>query len=246
MPKPRQLSNPPITEAVIDLRVKPTPGFQLEQLDPVLRAIEKEYSRRDEILMREFLVAVQPDAENMASRRRGPIGFRLRSADEKRVVQVRANGFTFSWLKPYPGWQDVRAAALGIWTIYSEHVRPQAAVRTAVRYINHIPLTLPIDDIREFFPATPDLPDEWPQVMTGFLSRVAVVDEGTGDQAIVTQTVERDAEVTAITFLLDIDCYNTTSFPDSPAIWETLDRLRVLKNRIFFSSITDQLVDRFA
>lgn len=246
MPTPRELRNPPITEGVIDLKVKPTPGFQVDQLHPLLRAIEKEYSHREEILMQEFRFGVEAGAESMASRRRGPIGFRVHSSDEKRVVQLRADGLTFSWLKPYPGWKELRAAALEIWTLYSEHVRAEAVVRTAVRYINHIPVTLPIEDTRELFPASPDLPEEWPQAMTGFLTRVGVVDVDTGDQAIVTQTAERGAEAAAITFLLDIDCYNTTSFTDSADIWETLDRLRVLKNRIFFSSISDQLMERFA
>lgn len=245
MPEPRLLKNAPITEAVIDLRVKPRTGIELHELELVANLLAPDYAEREEIRMREFLVQFAPDAEKVESRRQAPMGFRLTTPSKNRVVQVRPNGLTYSWLKPYSNWADFRTAAKQTWDIYVGQVRPNRIVRAAVRYINHIPLPLPIKELRDFLPASPDIPREWPQMMTGYLSRIGVADEASGNQAIVTQTSELGAEPGTMSFLLDIDCFNGNPSQVSDETWELIDDLRDLKDRIFFSSVTEQLLEMF-
>jgi uncharacterized protein (TIGR04255 family) len=245
MPIPRPLKNPPITEAVIDLRIKPRVGFHVSDLEPVIRALNDEFSERAEIRMRELMFAFEVDAEKMSSRRHDAVGYRLRSPRTNHVVQISLNGLTFSWLRPYSTWGALREAALTVWEIYAAEVQPEGVIRAAVRYINHISLPLPILDLRDYLPMSPNIPEHWPQSMSGFLSRIAVVEEEPADQAIITQTSERGADPQTMTFLLDVDCFTNRALPSISLVPETLDRLRILKNRIFFDSVTELLLERF-
>jgi uncharacterized protein (TIGR04255 family) len=220
--------------------------LSVEGLEPASRELVADYPRRETQSMREVLFAFAPDAENVASRRVGAVGYQLRSADGRRVVQLQLDGFTFSWLRPYSTWQDLRDEAQRLWAIYARYARPEAIVRTAVRYINHIALPPPVHDLDEFFAALPDLPDAWPRTVTSFLYRTALIDLASGHQAVVTQISETGKEPGSLVFLLDIDCFSTAAFPDEAAAWETLDRLRGLKNRIFFDSVTERTLETFA
>ena len=195
--------------------------------------------------MREFFFEFGEDTERVESRRQAPFGFRLGTPAKNRLLQIRPNGFTYSWLRPYSNWADLRAAAKQAWEIYTDLVMPENVIRAAVRYINHIRLPLPITELRDFLPASPDYPAEWPQTMTGYLSRIAVVDEASGNRAIVTQTSEQTDERGMMNFLLDIDCFNADPPRDAVELWELLDRLRDLKNQIFFNAVSERLLEMF-
>jgi uncharacterized protein (TIGR04255 family) len=111
MPEPRQLANPPIAEAVIELRVKLGSHTRLEALDPAGEEIAEEYPRREVQRVHEILFALPPHAENVTARRRAAMGYRFHSRDQRKIVQFRLNGFTVSWLRPYTSWQDLRSSA---------------------------------------------------------------------------------------------------------------------------------------
>lgn len=211
----------------------------------MVRNLKPTYTDQEELKFREFRLELRPDLERVESHANRPVGFRLTTPEKNRVVQIRLNGVTYSWLKPYSTWPELRTAARQVWETYAEHLDPDRFVRVAVRYINHIPLPLPISDLRDFLPATPDLPSEWPQMMTGFLSRIALVDEASGDQAVVTQTSEQGADPGVMNFLLDIDCFNASPPQEPTEVWGLLDRLRDFKNQIFFSSVTERLLEGF-
>jgi uncharacterized protein (TIGR04255 family) len=193
----------------------------------------------------EILFALRPDADNVTARRRGAMGYRFHSRDQRKVVQFRLNGFTFSWLRPYTSWQDLRRSAERLWSVYARHVKPEMIVRTAVRYINHIPLQLPTEEFEELFAAPPVIPAQWPQSLHGFLYRVAVREDATGHEALITQTVDEGTSPNTAVYLLDIDCFSSEVRRDFSTAWETLDQLRDLENIIFFSAVTDRLLERF-
>ena len=52
------------------------------------------------------------------------------------VAQFTRNGFVFSRLKPYEGWETFEAEAKRLWCIYRELAEPSEVQRLGVRFIN--------------------------------------------------------------------------------------------------------------
>jgi uncharacterized protein (TIGR04255 family) len=109
-----------------------------------------------------------------------------------------------------------------------------------MRYINAF--SLPYregDDFARFLTAAPIMPPGAPQPISSFLSRT-VAHEG-HDVVITTQRLEHGRGDKPAAVTLDIDVFARGNIePDSHQLVETLQRLRVLKNRIFFALLTDE------
>ena len=78
-----------------------------------------------------------------------------------------------------------------------------------------------------------------------FLTRlVLTLDDPADTTAVINQTIGSERE-TLLALILDIDVF--TIFPDAltdqQAIWSTLGKLRLLKNRIFFNTMTEKALE---
>jgi uncharacterized protein (TIGR04255 family) len=87
------------------------------------------------------------------------------------------------------------------------------------------------------------MPPATPQTVGSFLTRVVAHDGP--DVVIVTQWLEPLADGGA-PFTLDIDAFTTDGLTlDSQELSGIFERLRELKNRIFFEFLTDEAVELF-
>lgn len=249
MARQRHLAKAPITEALIDLRVRPRADLKAEQqLSFLPSALQAGYPSKE--VQNVFEAELQIGAAEGKFRPRGSAihGYFYRSATEREVVQFRPDGFTFSRLRPYTEWNSVRADARKLWHAYLEQAKPELVTRVAVRYINHIPLPLPITDFGHFLLAPPKLPEGAPEALSGFLTRVTGRFPHTGIFANITQSLQRAlTQEESIVILLDIDVFKrATDFqPADDTVWNLLDRLREVKNDIFFGSITERTAELF-
>jgi uncharacterized protein (TIGR04255 family) len=171
-----------------------------------------------------------------------PVGYRISSEDEKRVIQATSNGFTFSWLKPYETWEALHDEAQRLWTIYEELVQPELITRVATRYINQIDLPRQQGNFDDYFTVSPQIPSSLPQSIYGFFSRIIISDEQKELYSTVIQSFEPAGMPNIISVILDIDAYKAYEFAQSSDAWSTLNRLRRFKNRIFFESLTETTV----
>ena len=172
-------------------------------------------------------------------------GLFFTSADARRIAQFRRDGFTLNQLTPYPGAEALIAEALRLWGLYQETVHPPAITRVAFRYINS--LQLPYnhgDDFRRFLTAPADVPPEAPQSASTFFSRIVAHDDD--DTVIITQQMDTSepGEPTPTTLDLDVFHEGDIALPRGD-LERVLRRLRLLKNRVFFASLTDEAVDLF-
>lgn len=169
-------------------------------------------------------------------------GWRYSTADASRVVQFRRDGATFSILKGYQDWDEARSSARILWEQYREWNSPAKVSRLAVRYINVLKLPMGTDfDL--FLTAAPRIPPELPQMLSSFFQCTVIPFSTDGTTAIVTQALEPPHD-TVIPVVLDIDVwYNVFLDVAAPEIWTQLDRLRDIKNQIFFSSITEYALE---
>jgi uncharacterized protein (TIGR04255 family) len=242
----RFLKNAPIREAIVDIKV--SPPVNVDTLGALFDSLKETFPQQELMQQSTFGFEVGPKAMR-ASRLDGAVeGRRLTSKDGKHIVQFRADGFTFSRLPPYETWETMRQHAEPLWKEYRDHSKAESISKAAVRYINVMNLPLPVTDFREYLCAPPSLPPTLPQELGGFFSRVIVINREIDAAAFVTQALESSLE-NKLQVILDIDVFKEPkdslwSANDSRT-WDTLEKMRDFKNRIFFESITEKTAGLF-
>lgn len=246
----RHLTKAPIVEAIVDLRVKASPDFDVRSLEAVHSQIKSRFPKLNRYHVQQASFSLtSTSAPEVVATELGLQGFVIKSDDEREIAQFRVDGFTFSRLKRYTSWREVVDTALDLWKRYVSLASPLAVTRVALRYVNRIELAgdLPLD---EYLTAGPRIPSSLPDEITGFLSRVFLTDKNTDRHAIITQVLEPRVSNEPLNLLLDIDVYN--EFKDAAAtnldfdgIIKSLDRLHDFKNQVFFASLTEHVIKGF-
>lgn len=248
MVKPGHLRNAPIVEALIDFRVKLPSSFNIIRFLPLKDKLHDSYPRMEE--KRQIQVGLQVTEKRLQQTLQdtGLHGYFFYSADGTNIAQFRPDGFTFNRLRPYTSWGTVLAEAKRLWMLYVTESSPELITRIAVRYINQIDIPLPIVSLKSYLTAPPT-PPKMPRqdinhfMTRDFMTRMGICDEGQNIFANITQALQKSAKPEHVSIILDIDVFKTEEggFEDSN-IWPTFERLRELKNLIFFSSITEKTV----
>src|SRR3990167_5750912 len=93
----------PITEALLDIRVKLPAQIDLTRLTTFHDAVKDRYPLKRERTSWHGGFQLKPGTgpEMLASSSGGPDGYLFTSADGRQIVQARLDGFTFNRLKPY-------------------------------------------------------------------------------------------------------------------------------------------------
>lgn len=245
MASPQQLSSPPISEALVDLRA--IVSAQPEAFEALSRALKSDYPKsqtrrgvRAELRV-EGGKLIPPTAQDL-----GFQGIWLRNEDETAIVQLRPDGFTFNNLKSYFGGDRLLAEALRLWTKFAEHLQPSGVSRIALKYTNQ--LKLPFregDEFSRFLTAAPVTPAGAPQKVSEFLSRIVAHDSQEAATVVTTQQLTYGEPNTPLV-VIDVDAFREGEFSvDAHELRSALDQLRSLKNRVFFSMLTDEAVSLF-
>jgi len=238
------LKDPPITEALVDIKVKLPETIHSRKIDSIHESIKENYPQKQEQRKSEFRFEPQADEQVKVSENR-IYGYRYIASDQRQILQARLDGFTFSRLTPYITWTKLRDEAHRLWFIYRNITSPELITRVALRYINNLSIPMPIKDFGEFLTAPPIIPDALPQGISSFLTRVVIHKPEIGATAIITHVLEPKVSDKAA-IILDIDVFkHNPDGIDEQNIWEVLEELRHFKNRIFFESITNTLKERY-
>lgn len=238
------LKNAPITEALIDIRVKLPSKFEAEKIRSIYDSIKTLYPEEQEQKVSE--VKLEPKAGGLVKSSGAKIhGYRYISSDKKQILQTRLDGFTFSRLHPYIKWEDLRDEAFKLWELYKDITSPESITRVAVRYINNLNIPMPIRDFEDYLTAPPIVPSELPQRISSFLTRFVIPDPSIGANAIITQALEQlDTDTAPIILDIDVFKFQPKGIEEKDA-WETIEKLRHFKNKVFFNSITDSLKETY-
>ena len=247
MPAPRHLRNAPITEAIIDFRVKARPEFRPEEFSSLKTQLSDRFPKVDEYR------GLQATFGMIQGRGRPPVvqdlgfqGYFFKTSDDKTIAQFRVDGFTFNRLHPYTSWTALFPQALELWRFYSSVSRPEVITRLAVRYINRIMLPSGTITFETYLRSAPVIPLELPQHVSSFLTRVTVHDPQTDIAAHVAQALESNTQEQRLIVILDIEAYKQSEFAiDDPMIEQTFQQLRTFKNLIFFNSLTEETLRQF-
>ncbi len=237
------LPKAPITEALIDIRVELPQEVTFDTLKGLYENIKEEFPGIKTRFKIESEIRFGDETAPIKTGPRQPDGLLFTSGDQTEIMQARLDGFTFSKLKPYQTWEELYEKAFTCWELYRQVATPTLISRVATRYINRLELPFPIVDFGEFLKGPPTLSENLPQV-DGFFTRVVVREPALGCIAIITQSFDSIPSGKSVPMILDIDVYKDVKLdPDENSAWDFLRKLRGFKNRIFFESITEKLLE---
>jgi len=244
-----KLPNAPIVEAVLDIGCDMPPAFDLTALEGPSRDLFLDrYPKLRTQFIQETKIETQPDAKPQMSVRRGIQALHFLHADEKQLVQVRAQGFSFNRLAPYTSLDDYLPEIERTWHLFVGLASPAQIRLVQLRYINRIllPTVAGLVQLDDYLKIGPRLPDEEKLTLVGFLNQQALAEADTGNQANIVLTAQPE-ESDRLPIILDIRVVSagTAEPADWPWILAKIRSLRALKNRIFRSTLTERCVNLF-
>jgi uncharacterized protein (TIGR04255 family) len=236
--------NAPISEALVDIRVELPSSVTLETLELIHHHVKNKYPRME----KRIYVQGQFFAGNEvgAAAKQTIMGYAFTSNDGKQVFQARLDGFTFSRLRPYGTWLELRDESRRLWDIYRDVVTPSKTMRIAVRYVNQIDIPLPHIDYKDYFRTTPEVSPDLPQELSGFFMQLQFPQPAFDGTLILTQLAIPPPTPNTSSVVLDLDVFKQTLEPLSEGeLWTLLGTLRDRKNDFFEGCITDKTRELF-
>ena len=245
----KHLKKAPITEAIVDIRVKARPDLDVAIFSEPREMLAAGFPTKVE--QRVFTTKVQFGPKSGSQSTEHDLrGYMFRSEDEFNVVQFRVDGFTFNRLKPYTSWKSVWPQALELWRKYQKMALPVAITRMALRYINHIALPARAFRLEDVLTCPPPVPKDLGATIARFTTRVTIQASSRRLEAHIAQAVEPKPDHDGATLILDIDAFRQAEVlleeDDVEArIEETFAELHEFKNEIFFASLSETTIEGF-
>ncbi len=229
----------PITEALIDIQVTLPEDVTVSDLARVDIGEEIGYPQRRNRFAVLGEIAIGDQIETAA--RQMHVGYDFVSMDERQIVQVRQNGYTFSRLAPYDRWQTFREEARRLWDVYRSVAKPVSITRVAVRYINRLDLPLPMDDFKDYLRTVPEVAPDLPQELGGYLMQLAIPQVDLDSLLLLNETLLPAPNPDTVSILLDIDLFRQLEESvEDDELWSLLEQFRHRKNQVFEACITER------
>jgi uncharacterized protein (TIGR04255 family) len=242
------LKKAPILEALLDIWVANPPDVTLDQLRQLHSKFEADYPDCAEIPLQQFQVIGTPGEQpTMSTAVKGVRGYRFTSSNKETLVQSRIDGFTFNNLQPYHDWNFFSSHALEAWEKYRTTFSKGQITRIGLKYVNLIrcPLVQNQVALEEYFTAAPVGPYLHGREMSNFLTQVQI-DTPAKLQAIWTMTRHLPPEEKFFKVLLDIEVFSQDQgILQAEDPLSILPEMRILKNQLFFNSLTAKAVYLF-
>lgn len=230
----------PISEALIDFRTTLPAATTVDALRSLHSQIRSEYPNERPRRRLETRIEFQESGGTSRSENFGTVGWVFASPDGRNLIQFRLDGFTANRLPPYESWDALQAEARRVWPIFRDGANPDLIQRVSVRYINRFRLPIGVD-LDRYFTAGPRIPPGLPQTLQGFLVQLVIPDQSINATAVVSHAHEVTSDPERVSVILDVEVSREQPInAQSEMVWDSLDSLRVFKNRIFFSYITDE------
>jgi uncharacterized protein (TIGR04255 family) len=244
---PRTYNNPPIVEAVVELRFAPGAPWTEALLGALVEEFRKGYrgapQRRNQ-----FQLQAQVHGEAVATASR--LSFHqmmLPTADGKAIVGVGEHLLSVHVLAPYPGWASFLPRVRDALSVYRELARPEGLVLIGVRYIDQIVLPAGGDtNLVEYFPCLPPRPESMPSPLDGFHVVTQAHDAKENFTAVLTMASVPSTD-RQLAVLYDLNVVRVFEKPTAlDELPQHADFLHARQRRIFEDSITDSTRRLFA
>jgi uncharacterized protein (TIGR04255 family) len=244
------LPNPPIVEAILDVECDLPPGQPIDALEGAARAAYTDrYPKARKQFVQEHQFEAKPEegAPEVSVRPARLPALQFLQEDEKQIVQVRAQGFSFNRFAPYTSLDNYLSEVERTWHRYVELAKPMQIRLVRLRYINRILLPLAEGRVTlgEYFFVAPRLPLEDELELVGFLNQHAAVERATGHQVNIVLTAQKPEDGKLAVILDNGVAAPGPAEPDWGWIDSKIHSLRGLKNRIFEKTVTPTCLNLF-
>jgi uncharacterized protein (TIGR04255 family) len=251
MSEPRILSRPPIVEAVLDIDCDMPPGQDLAALEaPARDAFRDPYPKFRTRFLHEGRIELRGGevVPKVHSAKVGIQALQFLQHDEKQLVQIRAQGFSFNRLAPYSTLDDYLPEIERTWRLFVSLTFPVQIRIVRLRYINRIELQLSDGriELADYLRVSPQLPDETGLTFAGFFNQHAAVEAGTGNTVNII-LASQPSQKEGLPIILDLTVAATGAEEPEDWAWilSRIQSLRDLKNRVFWNTLTDRCLNLF-
>lgn len=238
------LANPPIVEAVVQWQARAERPFDLEVWKSAFAASMTGYGAPEPIRQIEAMMLVQGDGAS-SSHKHLVEGLRFTSDDNLNIAQIKRDGVVFSRLKPYQDWEQFTGEALRIWHIFLDFAAPIEIERLGVRFINHLP-SVGAKSLERVLQDPPNRPANLPLEEFVYQSIFRIPEQPFAIRVIKLMQTQVPNSSESPGLFLDCEVYTTKPLTCDPeAVDNALTNMRSLKNRIFFTLLTDEAIRDF-
>ena len=239
------LTNSPILEAVIHWEAHA--GKPLEQIS--LKESLTKHLPKYPIVQAQYGMEVKitgtPDDASQFSKHTQWNGFRLEDAQTNYVAQFTHTGIAFSRVKSYESWENFKTEALRVWDVFVELAEPKEIRRLGVRFINRI-LLKQDESILTYLTTEPYRLSGLEISPKSFFYQDTYQVAGYPYQINLVRTIQPDQTGSGEQALIvDIDVFTNEVSSIRDNLNQQLAQMRWLKNKIFFSNITDTALNKF-
>ena len=168
--------------------------------------------------------------------------------DDRQLVQVRLQGFSFNRLSPYSSLDDYMTDIEDAWHTFVKVTSPVQITAIRLRYINRllIPLVGGELNLEKYLKTAPQMPKGVGLKLVGFLNHHVAVETDTGHQVnIVLAAQAPEAGVLPVIFDNTAASLERGDPHGWPWIRAKIQDLRVLKNRVFRETLTESCLSLF-
>lgn len=251
----KTLRNPPIREALLEIRFNPNKNVTVNKLKEFADSLSDSYVKVEEVSNQSFAFMYSEEQGPQHNYNIEPSGFKLTNAQNNRVVIAAIDKFVISFLAPYTPWPDLKNTGISLYKKYLGYAPQTQIVRLGMRYINDIkfPLTSGFN-FEKYINTFHPLPvhDELPTTLSKFENVLVIPHEDIGcistiRQAILDAEIGEDDDISYLPFILDIDVYQNKVIESGQTdeIWDSFEKMRIKKNAIFFSTLTETAITTY-
>lgn len=242
-----QLSKPPVVEAVIHWQARAQKPLDQESLNKILAQRFPMYQTIAPIQRFGLLAKMEKQADELVveNHPKGFVGLRLTSVDGHSVIQFMRDGLAYSCRKAYQHWGPFTQAAKAAWQVFAEIAAPGEVQRLGVRFINHLAGATQ-QNLDDFLREPPTCPSNLPLRDFVYQSTFDVPELPLGIRIIKVMQPSMPELRQSSGLFVDIDVFSTKAISDIPAeLDQTLSQMRWLKNKVFFTLLTDKAVNLY-
>lgn len=242
-----KLKNAPIIEALIDIQFETDDLWDISELKAKIPALlTEDYQTIEERQWFEAgLIKNRTGQMQLSAKDHGTIGYILREPTKSKVVQTRLKGFGFSHLQPYQDFPSFATEAKKYWQAYKEIFSSIKVKKVSLLYINIIDFSKKVNSFQELSNVLKIIPNYHTDGdLLNYASSFQLNENGLS--ALIKQATMQNVETGFTGVNLQIETFKDFSVnPGEEEIWGSIEELRHLKNKIFFSSISEEKIKEY-
>jgi len=170
-------------------------------------------------------------------------GLDITSTDQKYISKFNMNFFSLSRLAPYENWDRFKDEMKRLWNIHYKLAVPLEIQRLGVRFINRIEIPDESVHLRDYFQGFSSGIPAIKLDLNGFLHHDIFTVPNYSYMMNIIKTIQPKTPTNNRALILDIDVFTQQPIEaNDDIIDKKLSDLHWLKNKIFFSIITPQLI----